>query len=78
MHTPQNMQEYGFSLTNIAAFHTQGTWELINLFAKTKYFNYHICYENIGKWSRAKWQADHGQTELNNILVKKNVLNEIN
>ena len=49
MHTPQNMQEYGFSLTNIAAFHTQGTWELINLFAKTKYFNYHICYENIGK-----------------------------
>ena len=28
--------------------------------------------------SRDRWQTDHGQTELSNMLVKKNVLNEIN
>ena len=30
------------------------------------------------KYSEVKRQTDHGQTELNNMLVKKNVLNEIN
>ena len=29
-------------------------------------------------YSEVKRQADHGQTELSNMLVKKNVLNEIN
>ena len=28
--------------------------------------------------SEVKRQTDHGQTELSNMLVKKNVLNEIN
>ena len=30
------------------------------------------------KYSKVKRQTDHGQTELSKILVKKNVLNEIN
>ena len=30
------------------------------------------------KYSRVKRQTDHGQTELNNILGNKSVLNEIN
>ena len=30
------------------------------------------------KYSEVKRQKDHGQTELSNMLVKKNVLNEIN
>ena len=34
--------------------------------------------ENITKYSRVKRQTDHGQTELNNMLVKKIALNEIN
>ena len=34
--------------------------------------------ENITKYSEVKRQTDHGQTELSNMLVKKNVLNEIN
>ena len=34
--------------------------------------------ENVTKYSEAKRQTDHGQTELSNMLVKKNVLNEIN
>ena len=33
--------------------------------------------ENI-KYSEVKRKADHGQTELSNMLVKKNVLSEIN
>ena len=35
--------------------------------------------ENITKYSEVKRQTVHrGQTELNNMLVRKNVLNEIN
>ena len=39
--------------------------------------------ENITKCSEVKWQNHgqetvHGQTELSNMLVKKNVLNETN
>ena len=30
------------------------------------------------KYSKVKRQTDHGQTELSKMLVKKNVLNEIN
>ena len=63
-------------------FSYAGTWELVNLFVRTKNFSYHICYENIdriAKYSEVKRQAVHGgQTELNNMLVRKNVLNEIN
>ena len=71
-------------------FSYAGTWELVNLFVGTKNFSYHICYENIGRkhtyseaWSynsmsEVKRQTDHGQTELSNMLLKKNVLNEIN
>ena len=32
----------------------------------------------LTKYSEVKIQTDHGQTELSNMLVKKNVLNEIN
>ena len=65
-------------------FSYAGTWELVNLFVRTKNFSCHICYENIGrkiaksKYSLVKRQIDHGQTELNNILVNKSALNEIN
>ena len=34
--------------------------------------------ENITKYSKVKRQTVHGQTELSNMLVKKNLLNEIN
>ena len=54
----------------------------MNLFIGTKNFSYHVCYEHIAKYSRVKGQTarqtDHGETELNNMLVKKSVLNEIN
>ena len=30
------------------------------------------------KYSKVKRQTDHGQTELSKMLVKKNVLNQIN
>ena len=32
----------------------------------------------LTKYSEVKVQTDHGQTELRNMLVKKDVLNEIN
>ena len=34
--------------------------------------------ENITKYSEVKRQTDHRLTEVSNMLVKKNVLNEIN
>ena len=33
--------------------------------------------EDIAKYSEVKRQTDQGQTKLSNMLVKKNVLNEI-
>ena len=63
----------------IAVFHTQGPGNLsICLSGQKILASYHICYENIKKCSKVKRQTDHGQTELSNMLVKKNVLNEIN
>ena len=64
-------------------FSYAGTWELVNLFVKTKKFSSYICYENIGrKNSRIKiltsQESDHGQAELNNMLVSKRVLNKRN
>ena len=57
-----------------------GTWELVSLFVGKNIFSYHICYENIGgkQQNKRQRQTDHGQTELSNMLVNKNVLNEIN
>ena len=45
---------------------------------------YHICYENVAKYLRAKRQSnrqkqkywDYFQLKRNNMLVKKNVLND--
>ena len=51
--------------------------ELVNLFIETIIFSYHIFYENIAKYL-VRRQTDHGQTELDSLLVKKWVLNEIN
>ena len=64
-------------------FSYAGTWEVVTLFVKTEKFSSHICYENIGrKNSRIKiltsQESDHGQTELNNMLVSKRVLNKRN
>ena len=36
------------------------------------------CAENITKYSEVKRQTEHGQTEVSNMLVNKNVLHEIN
>ena len=69
---------------NRCCFSYAGTWELVNLSVGTKNVIYHICYENIRrkttkwKYSEVKRQTDHGQTELSNMPVKKNVLNETN
>ena len=69
-----NLNYYRFSYT--------GTWEIVNLFVGKKTFSYHVCYktqaENITKYSEVTSQIDHGQTELSNMLAKKNELNEIN
>ena len=63
----------------IAVFHTQGPGNLsICLSGQKILASYHICYENIKKCSKVKRQTDHGQTELSNMLVKKDVLNAIN
>ena len=35
-------------------------------------------HEKIAKYSRINRQADHGHTELDNMLVNKSVFNEIN
>ena len=39
-----------------------------------------IWAENIAKYSRVKrlTQAEHGLTELDNMLVKRSLLNEVN
>ena len=41
-------------------------------------FNCHICRKQQNTYPKVKRQTDHGQAELSNMLVKKNVLNEIN
>ena len=49
------------------------------MFVGTKNFSYRICYENIDRITKVKRQAVHGgQTELNNMLVRRNVINEVN
>ena len=53
-----------------------GTWELVNMFLGTKNFSYHICYENSSK--TAKNSRLKRQIKLNNVLVKKSLLNGIN
>ena len=60
-------------------FSYAGTWELVSLFIGEKIFSYLIFHENIGrKHNKILCQeTDHGQTELSNMLLKKNVLNEI-
>ena len=57
----------------------------VNLFVRTKKFSYHICCQNVGQKNSkiltsqaVKRQTDHRQTELDNMLVNKSVLNEIN
>ena len=60
------------------------TWELVNLFVRTKYFSYHICYENIGRkhnktphlWTQETDRPWTDRTERD--ASKKNVLNKIN
>ena len=40
-------------------FSCAGTWELVNLFLRTKNCSYHICYENIGrKHNKILWSQD--------------------
>ena len=86
VHLIENAQLLNFPDEIYCCISYAETWELFNLFAETKSFSYHICYENIGRKHnkigtlklRDRWQTDHGQTELSNMLVKKNVLNEIN
>ena len=44
-------------------FSYAGTWKIVNLFAETKNFSYHICYENIGqehsKILKRKTETEH-------------------
>ena len=86
----QGMEAQQSTLVSLLYLHSRfncrfsytGTWELVNLPVRTRNFSYHICYENIdrkhNKILQVKRQTDHGQTELRNMLVRKNVLNEIN
>ena len=38
-------------------------WELVNLFAGTKNFSYHICYDNIGwKHNKILWNQETGSS----------------
>ena len=71
-----NKRQESFSLDY--CFSYAGTRELVNLIVGIKKFSYHIPYINIGrKHSKIlkNQKTDHGQTELNNMLVKKSVLN---
>ena len=56
-------------------FSYAGTQELVNLVVGT---NFATIFVTKTKYSEVKRQIDHGQTELSNMLVKKNVLNETN
>ena len=47
-------------------------------FCRDKKFVMKTQAENIIKYSEVKRQTDRGQTELSNMLIKNNVLNEIN
>ena len=65
-------------VSSIATFYMQGPGDQsICLSGQRILASYLICRENI-KYSELKRQTDHGQAELSNMLVKKNVLNEIN
>ena len=51
------MYQLFFRTTNLLLychFSYAETWELLNLFVGTKIFSYHICYENLAKYSRVK------------------------
>ena len=40
-------------------FSCTGTWEIVNLFLRTKNCSYHICYENTGrKHNKILWSQD--------------------
>ena len=56
-----------------------GSSQSVCMLGQKKLASYRICYENITKYSEVKRQTVHGgKTELNNMLVRKNELNEIN
>ena len=48
-------------------------WSWVELSAR-----FSNTHEKIAKYSRINRQTDHGHTELDNMLVNKTVLNEIN
>ena len=79
-----NTVYFGQNSIRYCRFSYAGTWELVNLFVGEKnqlatIFVMKTQAENITKSSEVKRQIVHkGQTELNNMLVRKNVLNEIN
>ena len=62
-------------------FSYAGTWELVNLFVRTKSFSYHICYENIERkhnkilWSQetdSPWTDRTGQYASKEECIKWN------
>ena len=69
--------------TGYCRFSYTGTWELVNLFVGQKILATIFVIKTGRKHNKnsevkREIQIDHGQTELSNMLVKKNVLNEIN
>ena len=49
VHLIENAQLLNFPDEIYCCISYAETWELLNLFAETKSFSYHICYENIGR-----------------------------
>ena len=74
VHDSQDNRERG----GYCRFPYAGTWELVNLFVGTKNFSNHICYENIGRKHNNILWSQETDTELSNMLVKRNILNKIN
>ena len=72
-------------LLKITPFHTQRPRNYKICLSGQKILSYHICYENLAKYLRVKRENDrqrqkywgYFQQELNNILVKKKVLNDL-
>ena len=66
--------------TTIAAFHTQGAGNLSICLSGQKILAIIFVIKTVRKHNKILWsqETDHGQTELSNMLVKKNVLDEIN
>ena len=72
--------KHDFVTSLFAAFHMQGPGNWSICLSGQKTLAIIFVMKTGRKHNKILWsqETDHGQTELSNMLVKKNVLNEIN